>query len=149
MHVLWFTQHNCSNETQGLRAPAAGLAFMLLFRQSTAGFTLQPNVRAAPREMLPTIHEAVSCTGMTAEWKWYLSERVNARPDVICLKLVSAFHPQPSNKMLVLPDPGPVSSGDGSCGAVCNQASALGCMAVRSGRSLQDYFHFVAMKMQG
>lgn len=95
----WFKQHNCSNETQGLRVSSAGLAFLLLFQRSAASFTLQPNVRAAPREMLPANHEAVSCTRMMAEWKRYLSKRVNARPDVICLKLVAAFRPQPSNKM--------------------------------------------------
>lgn len=120
----WFIQHNCSNETQ--RASASGLAFLLLFWRSTVSFTLQPSVRAVPQEMLPAIHQAVSCTGTTAQWKWYLSERVNARPHVICLKLVAAFRPQPSNKMLVWPDPGQVSSGDGSCGALRAQHFSFG-----------------------
>lgn len=37
---------------------------------------------------------------MTAQWKWYLSERVNAQPDVICLKTAAAWPPRHSNKML-------------------------------------------------
>lgn len=37
---------------------------------------------------------------MTAQLKWYLSKRLNAQPDVICLKMALANRPQHSNKML-------------------------------------------------
>lgn len=37
---------------------------------------------------------------MAAQSKWYLSERLNALPDVICLKIALANPPQHSNEML-------------------------------------------------